>query len=1092
MWASRPRVVLFLAWSSLLYLHLLTVDQNVGQVDATSASTVIAEGESDKRKRRREDDETLSADAVAASIAAATFAANEAEEEEDFVDLAGEPPVTREEAHFLGKEAAEMPLLRLSGMTDNVKLFSSILADEDVTFLDSAHRPWVEGLTPRDAEVAAVNTALSVQPSPVQEPEFAPHLKRFRERERPPVPFKSKLRARHRYAVPFAQRQARSWWQHEALPGSEGSAETVAHRVGDESGPADPVTSRLPSTMHLADVSELFDMTGFGNSAFYHPEAFAEQLQCGGFYSTVPFLKKPLSPLGAVCSLQHLTNFAEKVGRLLSSRARSGGGDGETEAAALGTVGEIAGIADFIRGSTGDYLDWMPNVNDFESINAPSLEELKDALGVSEGRRKWWDDFLASTADKISDRRHVFSLLWQLKEKIWKDVKASEEIFLPSVVVNALQRGGGPQPILVALSSTLLNCRAHVLYNERKTVGLPTVPVEKRPVSPLISFFNEKSTTIDIPLEMEVPQTVYIDGRHFEDDPRRRRVNRLYFRSVLMLWHFAFIAYRVAEQREDYERKPLDQVLFKHWILTYLGKMVLTERAPMHAEGDFLTVGGAAALEKFKMKVVRSRGKGSTVIYENEEPMTSRTPFVLDWKRRQLFPFTGSEIDEQGEPSSPKLDEGQQIVMDTKQREASPDVCDRDATYQVAKASPEIFRWDRVGSRESHGSARSAPASANEASGGEGAASTPASLVLHLDDEVGFGPEDRDHRQPVENVTTSIPVHRVDTVWSIKGTSQPRQWTFNTMALGVRDPFFSPIAVLHSGLNFLFHQALRRPLTRYIHEVKLLLRRTPAPKKPIVVAFTGHSQGGAMAVYAAWFVSKHLKEEIKEGSVVVYCISFAAPMIGDKAAVEELHRHGAIYQHIILDADPVPLLRASRGKVFMHQDAEHTLVIPFHSFARTNVFNKTDGKLFYTGLSWLSRAFSSASSFERFRQFFSRLIGWNTFSKLTSSMALIWSHLHALPCAFTLLADMLEEAGWGSFCSSPFLKSWPARPFIATPDFDVALEAAWSRSVPRVVARVYRKLEENPLYLSEAAAALEKAYMVSEDEDLTVRETSSS
>ncbi|KAL8272392.1 hypothetical protein Esti_003682 [Eimeria stiedai] len=1075
MWASEPGAVFFFACSLLLHVHLLNVGEKIwiGLVEASPASTVGAtEGEPESRKRRREKgDEILDADAVAASLVAETFAPRHAEEWAKPPDLAGEAPVTREEAQFPERETAEMPLLRLSGMTDNVRLFFSVVAEEEAILLDPAHRPWVEGLTLVDAEVAAANTALSNEPCPAQEPEFAPHLRRFREPEKPAVPSKSKLKAKRHFVVPFAQRQARSWWQHEALPWTEGSAERVAHRTGAEASPVDPATSRLPSSMVLAEVSEIFDLSSFGNSALYHPEAFAEQLQCGGFYTTVPFLKKPLSPLAAVCSLQHLTNFAEKVGRLLSAQTQSRGA-AVPEAAALGAVGEIAGISDFVRGSTGDDIDLMPNAYDFENINAPSLKELKDALGIAKGRRKWLDDFLASLAEKISDRRFVSSMLFELKTKVWKDIKASEEIFLPHVVVNALQRSGGPQPVLMALSSTLFNCRAHVFYNERKTVGLPAVPVAKRLVSPLISFFNEKKATIDIPLEMEVPQKVYIDGRHFKDKPRLRRINLLYFRSICFLFQFVFAAYRISELAEDYEQKPLDQVLFNHWIPTYVSKINLTERAPMHADADVLTVGGATVLKKLKMKVVKS-----SVLFESEEPMSLRRPYVLDWKRRQLLEFTGSDTNEQGEPSSPKLKEGQRIVMDTRLREASPDLCDRDATYLLARPSPHVFRWDRVGNR---GSASSAPFSAKEASGGKFAASMLASLVLHLDDDVGFGPEDRDHRQPVEYVTTSIPVHRVDTIWT--------QWTFNTMALGVRDPFFSPNAVLHSGLNFLFHQSVRRPMTRYIHEVKMLLGRTQAPKKPLVVVFTGHSQGGAMAVYAAWFVAKHLREEIKEGSVVVYCIAFAAPMIGDKAAVEELHRHGAIYHHLILDADPVPILKASRGKVFLHQDSEHILSIPFHSFARANVRNKANGKLVYTGLSWLSPSFTSVRPFERLRKFFSRLIGLNTISKLTSSMAVVWSHLHALPCSFTLLGDMLQEAGWGSFCSSPFLKAWPARPYIASPDFDFALEAAWSKSVPRVATRVQRKLDENPLYLSQAADEVESAYMNAQDADTAAGE----
>ena len=109
-----------------------------------------------------------------------------------------------------------------------------------------------------------------------------------------------------------------------------------------------------------------------------------------------------------------------------------------------------------------------------------------------------------------------------------------------------------------------------------------------------------------------------------------------------------------------------------------------------------------------------------------------------------------------------------------------------------------------------------------------------------------------------------------------------QQWTFNTMIGAIRDPFFSPFAWVHSGLNFLFHQVIRRPLTRFIEEVRLLVRRrssSSSSKKPFVVVFTGHSQGGASASYAAWFVSKHLDDLVKQGLVAVYCITFAAPMV---------------------------------------------------------------------------------------------------------------------------------------------------------------------------------------------------------------------
>lgn len=57
------------------------------------------------------------------------------------------------------------------------------------------------------------------------------------------------------------------------------------------------------------------------------------------------------------------------------------------------------------------------------------------------------------------------------------------------------------------------------------------------------------------------------------------------------------------------------------------------------------------------------------------------------------------------------------------------------------------------------------------------------------------------------------------------------------------------------------------------------------------------------------------------------CCCVAGSQIGDKAAIEELNRHGAIYHHIVLDVDPVPDLRQSKGKGYMERDWEHTVVV---------------------------------------------------------------------------------------------------------------------------------------------------------------------
>lgn len=48
----------------------------------------------------------------------------------------------------------------------------------------------------------------------------------------------------------------------------------------------------------------------------------------------------------------------------------------------------------------------------------------------------------------------------ELKGEIWQKVKASEDLFVPTVAVDMLQSNGPPRPIILALSST---CQ-HVLF----------------------------------------------------------------------------------------------------------------------------------------------------------------------------------------------------------------------------------------------------------------------------------------------------------------------------------------------------------------------------------------------------------------------------------------------------------------------------------------------------------------------------------------------------------------------------------------------------------------------------------------------------
>lgn len=199
----------------------------------------------------------------------------------------------------------------------------------------------------------------------------------------------------------------------------------------------------------------------------------------------------------------------------------------------------------------------------------------------------------------------------------------------------------------------------------------------------------------------------------------------------------------------------------------------------------------------------------------------------------------------------------------------------------------------------------------------------------------------------------------------------------------IKDPFFSKQAKVHSGFNFFFHQVARRPLTSFVLELRLRLRlrfrglhRSVASSlrrkmesakqrhaarqtreggaSPYVVVFTGHSQGGALAQYGAWFLSKELCHFIREGRVAVYAVTFASPpvslrgrplsfcrslcfdgsalkgsvrwrgrlQIGDALANEELSRYGAAIHSVVNDVDPVPQVNIAPSKPYLHLNKE--------------------------------------------------------------------------------------------------------------------------------------------------------------------------
>lgn len=304
----------------------------------------------------------------------------------------------------------ELMWLPLAGITEQMRLFNSLVAAEDVTLLDSSHRPWVEGVTPEEHEVKAENCWLQKHLCSTQVPEFLPSDISV------PSPLehsafrKAKAHGDYQYWVPLAQRQAKSWWQNEGPPLPMDKLETAKPKQPATSHPHNAAGRRAPSSMYLADITEVMDASSFGISSLYHPEAYAEHLQCDNFYSTMFFRTKTLSPWSAICSFQQLTAFAEKVGQLLKARVSSN----EEVASPSSPPADEWGPLELSQSSDSSdegFADHEASGTTNVDVNFFKTEDLKDVLGVGKSNSKWWHHLIASPLAKLSDRAHVAELL---------------------------------------------------------------------------------------------------------------------------------------------------------------------------------------------------------------------------------------------------------------------------------------------------------------------------------------------------------------------------------------------------------------------------------------------------------------------------------------------------------------------------------------------------------------------------------------------------------------------------------------------------------------------------------------------------------
>lgn len=350
------------------------------------------------------------------------------------------------------KEGLSLNLLHLlwEPLTDtgeSRRLFDSCVAAEAPILLDFNHRPLLQGITPELKEVEEENERLRRRVSPIQIPEYASsssskplQQQQYWDEISDDKPLglqveESNSSGSKFYWVPLAQRQARSWWV------DKFTWNPAVDPSGESAGSSGKATSRValgpqpPSSLSLGDVVEVFDLRDFGTSALYHPEAYGDQLQCGGLYSPVYLMDKPLGPLAAACSFRHLSAFAEKMGQLVRLHAAGSNSRlppaspvaavppaafslGEEDAAAAAELEAAAAPSNEASAAESESVVELADERLFEGeeldgTNATSAEELRSSMGGYDPTRKWWHGLVTSPYGLLPDRPNVAKALFR-------------------------------------------------------------------------------------------------------------------------------------------------------------------------------------------------------------------------------------------------------------------------------------------------------------------------------------------------------------------------------------------------------------------------------------------------------------------------------------------------------------------------------------------------------------------------------------------------------------------------------------------------------------------------------------------------------
>ncbi|KAL8427615.1 hypothetical protein Efla_005790 [Eimeria flavescens] len=252
-----------------------------------------------------------------------------------------------------------------------------------------------------------------------------------------------------------------------------------------------------------------------------------------------------------------------------------------------------------------------------------------------------------------------------------------------------------------------------------------------------------------------------------------------------------------------------------------------------------------------------------------------------------------------------------------------------------------------------------------------------------------------------------------DVVWIFRGTFVSKLWLVNGMGVAVPYRPLSRRGRFHYGIVYLFDQAVR-PLIE--QQLKLLKTRLAGRKRPLVMVFSGHSLGAAIAELSAWYFAKRAKSLLAKGKLVIRGVTFGSPSWGDSRAYEDMQATGVKIQELNMDIDPVGVLFGEEGLTGLMNKKPFQMRIHIEDMDRVEVASSVAGAPPFSGRVWTRASYRPTGLLKR--------LAAMMFDLEDVDMVLldpVIAHFTAYTAALTIMAGLLDEASFGSGVAAPFI-----------------------------------------------------------------------